>query len=121
MKLFRAKDSRTMVREGYLASYVADVNLAEDADSLGFIVVRIASGTSTSPHLHEKLSEIFVALSPLSMTLNEEYVELEYGDVIVAEPGEAHSFKATGNEGVLLAVKVPNLSDDKISISGPNA
>ena len=117
MKLFRAKESETLVREGYLASYVADVNLTKEASSLGFIVVRVAPGTSTSPHLHERLSEVFVALSPLAITVNEEHVALEHGDVVVVEPGESHSFVTRGSEGVLLAVKAPNINDDKISVN----
>jgi mannose-6-phosphate isomerase-like protein (cupin superfamily) len=61
------------------------------------------------------LEEAFVILNPTTMGVNETYYNLDEGDVVVVEPGEWHWFETPKGDDVnIIAVKLPNLMDDKI-------
>ncbi|MGQ4912672.1 MAG: cupin domain-containing protein [Candidatus Thorarchaeota archaeon] len=116
VRIYRSSDGTRRGRAGYEALYLADIELDEKAGSLGFIVVDIPEGTETDPHLHTKLTEVFMALSPLTVLVEGQEITLDTYDVLVAEPGEAHSFRAPAESpGRILAVKVPNIKDDKLT------
>jgi mannose-6-phosphate isomerase-like protein (cupin superfamily) len=73
------------------------------------------AGTNTIPHAHGKLEEVFIALSSMEMNVDNTSFHLDVGDIIVAEPGESHSFSADPkSDGKILAIKFPNLKHDKI-------
>ena len=117
MKVFRASLAEKRARSGYTASYVADIMLKRPAESLGMIFVEIPQAMKTAPHLHEEIEEVFVALTSLTLEINEERMELNAGDVVVAEAGEVHRFHAQeGKDARVLAIKVPNIKDDKVSL-----
>ncbi|GAH31487.1 unnamed protein product, partial [marine sediment metagenome] len=56
--------------------------------------------------------------SPLTrMGVGDTILELDPGDVVVADPSEKHWFETYNDEDLtLIALKVPNLKDDKISV-----
>ena len=121
VKVYRTSDAKEMARAGYSAKYVADIRFRNKIDDGGFIMVSIPPGTKTSPHIHKKLEEVFVALSHLEMHINDAHIQLEVGDIVIAEPGESHSFSAYPlSEAKLLAIKFPNLKDDKVLLNGPS-
>jgi len=116
VRIYRTSDGTRRGRAGYEALYLADIELDEKAGSLGFIVVDIPEGTETDPHLHANLTEVFMALSPLTVLVEGQKITLDTYDVLVVEPGEAHSFRAPEESpGRVLAVKVPNIKDDKLT------
>lgn len=118
MRVFRAAEAETKTREGYKACYPADVVFDEVVESIGIIVVTITRGGKTAPHLHRELTEIFIALTPLIMTVGGITLSLEPNDIVIAEPGEFHSFEALPDQdATMLAIKAPNLKEDKVSIS----
>jgi quercetin dioxygenase-like cupin family protein len=103
-------------RGGYDAKYVADIVFRGQKESAGFILVNIPSGNTTSPHAHGVLEEVFIFMDMVEMTIDGELHQMERGDVVLIEPGEAHWFKAPKDrDATLIAVKLPNLKDDKIS------
>ncbi len=115
VRIYRIEDSQKADRAGYEASYVADIVFRRSLDSCGIIYVDIEAGGKTSPHAHEYLEEAFIALTPLHITIDDTRYDLKEGDVIVAEPGEAHSFETLpGKHGRILALKFPNIKDDKV-------
>jgi len=121
VKIYRVSDAKDIARAGYSAKYVADISFRKRIDDGGFIMVSIPAGAKTSPHIHKKLEEVFVALSSLEMHVDDMHIQLEVGDIVVAEPGESHSFSAHPlSEAKLLAIKFPNLKDDKILPSEPS-
>ena len=112
--IFRIKDTSPTERDGYSARYYADVQFNKRFDTAGFIFVTIPANTETTPHAHESLEEIFVALSPLSMIVNEIQFDLVPGDLLLVEPDEFHSIKADKEgDSSLIAIKCPNLKNDK--------
>ncbi len=121
VKVYRASEAEEIARAGYSAKYVADIRFRKKIDDGGFIIVNIPAGAKTSPHIHNKLEEVFVALSSLEMHVDETHIQLEVGDIVIAEPGESHSFLAYPlSEAKLLAIKFPNLKDDKVLPSEPS-
>ncbi len=115
VKLFRAADAEEMARTGYSAKYIADIKFRKSIPDSGFIWVTIPAGTVTAPHAHAELQEAFVALTALSMHVDDRKLHLELGDIVLVDPGEKHSFSASKNsESSVLAIKFPNLKNDKI-------
>ena len=117
VQIFRASESEEIGKKGYKARYVADVEFRDNLNSCGFIMVSVAAGSRTEPHLHSKLEEVFVVLTDLKMHIESMEYELEKGDIVVVAPNESHSFEASANSPAnLIAIKFPNLKSDRISI-----
>jgi quercetin dioxygenase-like cupin family protein len=115
VRIYRAGDSEKAIRAGYEAAYVADLTFRRSLDSCGVILVDINPEEKTSPHAHEHLEEVFVAMSAISIYINDIYHELHEGDVVIVDPGETHSFETKGKRsGRILALKFPNIKDDKV-------
>jgi mannose-6-phosphate isomerase-like protein (cupin superfamily) len=116
VKIFKLSDSETKAKKGYTASYVADVEFQNKLDSGGFILVSIEAGEKSEPHAHGHLEEIFVAMSDLSMRIDDLIYDINKGDVILVSPNEYHSFEAPAETPAqLLAIKFPNLKTDNLS------
>jgi mannose-6-phosphate isomerase-like protein (cupin superfamily) len=63
------------------------------------------------PHAHQRITEIYlVARGTSEMRVEQEAVTLEAGDVIVVEPGEAHTFLASSPDYFHFVVHVPGLT-----------
>lgn len=115
VELFRALESEEIIKSGYGAKYVADIQFLRKVESGGFILVTIPAGAKSSPHIHRELQEVFVALTTLTMQIDEKILQLEPGDIVLVEPGESHCFSASEMaDSVVLAIKFPNLKEDKI-------
>ena len=114
--IHRIRDAVKAERAGYSASYVSDIEFASLISSAGFIVVSIPAGMSTKPHAHKHIQEVFVANSQVSIFIDGTQYILEGGDVVLVDPGEFHSFQAPmDTNGSIIAIKVPNIKDDKVS------
>ncbi len=116
VKIFKASDAEEIHKKGYTAKYVADVEFRKSLDTGGFILVTVLAGTKTEPHAHGKLEEIFVVLSDMKMIIDSAEYELEKGDVVLVSPNETHSFEAAADSSAsIIAIKFPNLKDDRVS------
>lgn len=115
VSIFRVQDTAATERRGYSARYYADIKFEEELDTAGFIHVNVPAGTCTEPHAHEKLEELFVALTRVKAIVNGTHFYLESGDLLVVMPNEFHSLEAPESEdAILVAIKFPNLKSDKI-------
>jgi glyoxylate utilization-related uncharacterized protein len=84
VRIYRVEDSEKASRAGYEASYIADLTL-------------------------------FIAITEIRIIINDTRYDLKEGDVVFVEPGEAHSFETeTDRTGRILALKFPNIKDDKV-------
>ena len=116
VRVFHFQDAETNNRSGYNARYFADIQFTRKLDTAGFIFITIPSNSKTEPHAHMILEEIFIALTPLKMRVNGKELKLDTGDLVVVEPNESHSIQNhTSKEGRMLAIKFPNVKDDKVS------
>jgi mannose-6-phosphate isomerase-like protein (cupin superfamily) len=116
VSIFKASEVQAIHRKGYSASYVADILFRQKIDTSGFILVEVAGGTKSSPHKHEELEEVFVCLADITLIIDSVAYDLQTGDVVLVSPGESHSFEnRTDSSVTLLAIKFPNLKNDKAS------
>ncbi|MHA1770428.1 MAG: cupin domain-containing protein [Candidatus Thorarchaeota archaeon] len=114
-KIFRASSNPPQRRHGYSAQYIADVVFREPITTAGFILVRVPSGGRTRPHFHEHVDEVMVALTPARIGIGSEVYSLSEGDVAIVDRGQEHWLEAESNTDTLIvAVKIPNISDDKV-------
>jgi mannose-6-phosphate isomerase-like protein (cupin superfamily) len=66
------------------------------------------------PHVHSRITEIYlVARGTSEMRVERETIRLEAGDVIVVEPGEAHTFLSSSPDYFHFVAHVPGLSDEE--------
>src|SRR3954452_10841988 len=79
--------------------------------------IGFANAGIDEPHYHRELLEIYlVARGSSTMIVDGETVELRAGDVIVIEPGEAHTFTASSPDYFHFVLHCPQLRGDKVSL-----
>ncbi len=68
------------------------------------------------PHFHQRMSEVYmVARGTAEIRVEQETVELSQGDVIVIEPGEAHTFLSSSFDYFHFVMQLPALAGDEAS------
>ena len=66
------------------------------------------------PHLHRRMTEIyFVARGIAVMRVEEETVVLEQDQVLVVEPGEAHTFVSSSPDHFHFVIQTPGLQGEQ--------
>ena len=116
--VFHVDDAEEVVRSGYSARYFADVIFNQRVDSAGFILVTIPSGFQTASHAHVALEEVFFVLTPLEVIVDDTVLSLRTGDLVIIGRNEIHFIQNKAkDEGRLLAIKFPNLKDDKVAVN----
>lgn len=87
------------------------------------IAVGFANEGVDEPHFHRKVSEIYlVTRGTCEMRVNGEIVKLGASDMILIEPGEAHTFVASSDDYFHFVIHTPSLSAeeakaDKVEVS----
>jgi mannose-6-phosphate isomerase-like protein (cupin superfamily) len=66
------------------------------------------------PHVHSRITEIYmVARGTSEMRVEQEMIVLKAGDVIVVEPGEAHTFLSSSPDYFHFVAHVPGLTGEE--------
>lgn len=66
------------------------------------------------PHFHKRMAEIYmVARGTAEMRIEQETVSLSEGDVIVVEPGEAHTFVSSSPDYFHFVMHLPALKGEE--------
>jgi mannose-6-phosphate isomerase-like protein (cupin superfamily) len=74
------------------------------------ISVGFANEGIDDPHFHQRITEIYmVARGMIKMRVEQQTVQLSQNDVIVIEPGEAHTFLAATSDYFHFVVQSPGL------------
>jgi quercetin dioxygenase-like cupin family protein len=74
------------------------------------ISVGFANEGVDDPHYHERMTEIYlVARGAVELQIEDKTVRLERNDVVVIEPGEAHTFLAASPDYFHFVVHTPGL------------
>ncbi|MBN1485920.1 MAG: AraC family ligand binding domain-containing protein [Chloroflexia bacterium] len=67
------------------------------------------------PHVHERITEIYLVARGIStVRIEGESLRLQSGDVLLVEPGEAHTFLGSSPDYLHFVLHVPALSRDEI-------
>lgn len=65
-------------------------------------------------HLHTQIAEIYlVARGTSTMRVEQETITLSVGDIIVVEPGEAHTFLESSSDYFHFVIHTPGLAGEK--------
>jgi len=84
-----------------------------DGGALG-VSVGFANAGIDEPHVHERISEIYLVARGRSLVrVEQETVELGPGDVLVVEPGEAHTFLESSDDYFHFVVHAPGLAEEE--------
>ncbi len=76
------------------------------------IAVGYANQGINDPHYHERITEIYmVARGEVDVRVETETIRLRQNDVLVIEPGEAHTFLAASQDYFHFVVHTPGLPD----------
>jgi mannose-6-phosphate isomerase-like protein (cupin superfamily) len=82
---------------------------AELAISLGFATTGV-----DEPHLHTRITEIYVvARGTSTVRIEGETIDLRAADVLIVDPGEAHTFVASSDDYLHFVLHVPGLAGDE--------
>lgn len=102
MRLERADHKRP--KGWYLGPWDSDLQVA-----LGY-----ANEGIDEPHFHKSMSEVYmVARGMAEIRVEQETVVLSQGDVIVVEPGEAHTFLSSSSDYFHFVMQLPALQGDE--------
>lgn len=78
------------------------------------ISVGYANAGIDEPHLHTKISEIYlVARGTANIRVEQETITLTPGDMIVLEPGEAHTFLSNSPDYFHFVIHTPGLTGER--------
>lgn len=105
---------RACAKGWYLGPWNSDL-----AVSVGY-----ANQCVDEPHLHRRMTEIYlIARGTATMRVEGETVRLVQGQVIVIDPGEAHTFLSGSPDHFHFVLQTPGLKgeearEDKVSVSG---
>jgi mannose-6-phosphate isomerase-like protein (cupin superfamily) len=67
------------------------------------------------PHLHMRVTEIYlIARGTADVRVERETIPVTAGDVLIVEPGEAHTFLSNSPEYFHFVLQVPGLSPDEV-------
>jgi mannose-6-phosphate isomerase-like protein (cupin superfamily) len=79
------------------------------------ISVGYANKGIDEPHVHHRITEIYlVARGTSEMRVEQKTVFLEDGDMIIIEPGEAHTFLSSSPEYLHFVIHVPGLPAEEV-------
>ncbi len=79
------------------------------------IAVGYANMGIDEPHVHTQISEIYlVARGTALLRVEQETVSLTAGDMIIVEPGEAHTFLASSPDYFHFVIHTPGLPADQV-------
>lgn len=68
-------------------------------------------------HLHKTMAEYFLVLEgELKLQVDEQILEMEKGDLVVVEPGEAHKVLYASADALLLMLMPPDVPNDKVEL-----
>lgn len=92
----------------YLGSWNSDLKIA-----IGY-----ASTGINEPHVHAQISEIYlIARGTSEMRVEQETIILQAGDVLLLQPGEAHTFLSSSPDYFHFVLHAPSLAGDKSAVS----
>ena len=98
------KADPSIAKGWYLGPWDSELDI-----SLGF-----ANEGVDEPHLHKRMTEIyFMARGTVEMRIEGETVTLGAEDVIVVEPGEAHTFTSSSPDHFHFVIQTPGLVGDE--------
>jgi mannose-6-phosphate isomerase-like protein (cupin superfamily) len=78
------------------------------------LAVGYANSAVDEPHLHRQITEIYlVGAGQATVRIEQETLQVEAGDVLIIEPGEAHTFLLSTENYFHFVLHTPGLPTDE--------
>jgi len=78
------------------------------------ISVGYANRGINEPHLHTQITEIYlVASGTTEIRIEKETFKIQRGDIVIIEPGEAHTFLSSSPDYFHFVIHTPGLSSER--------
>ncbi len=78
------------------------------------VSIGYANSAIDEPHLHTRITEIYlVGCGQADLRVEQETLRLEAGDVVIIEPGEAHTFLSSSADYFHFVVHTPGLAGEE--------
>lgn len=90
------------------------------ATSIGVIQTTIPAGNRVVNHVHMHLEELLCFLTPASINVEGTRYEMNPGDWVYLGRGTAHEIYAGAVDTKLIALRLPEISDDKTLLPAPS-
>ena len=118
IKIIRLNEIPDEIREGggYSIKRLFTEALSKNPDNVGFYQTTIPKGSRVKNHYHDKLDEILYFITSGKVRVGEKIYEFSPGDLMVLPPRSPHEIIADDKEVRLIAVKLPNIVDDKVNV-----
>lgn len=79
------------------------------------VSVGFANTGIDQPHIHAEITEIYlVAGGTAEIRVEQQSIELSAGDVIIVEPGEAHTFLSSSPDYFHFVIHTPGLTSERV-------
>jgi quercetin dioxygenase-like cupin family protein len=102
--VIRANVSETHGKGWFVGPWNSDVPVAVGYADIGV----------NEPHAHDQMCEVYlVARGSSALRVGDETITLAIGDMIVVEPGEAHTFTNSSEDYLHYVVQAPFVKGDK--------
>jgi mannose-6-phosphate isomerase-like protein (cupin superfamily) len=88
--------------------------LNKAAKNVGFYETTIPPGSKVKNHFHSELDEVLYFLTGGEMIIESKKYHLSPGDSVILSPNTPHEIFSGNSEVKLIAVKLPNIVEDKI-------
>jgi quercetin dioxygenase-like cupin family protein len=114
MKIIRLAGIPEENRNGYSIRRILTDPLKHNPENIGFYLTTIPALSKVKCHFHPLAVEIIIFLTNGTIRSGKQTYHLSTDDLIVISPREKHEIIAD-NEVRLLAVRIPNFPDDKVT------
>jgi len=114
MKIIRLKNIPREKKEGYSIKRLLTEKISNKPDSIGFYETTVPVRSKCAQHIHERLYEFIYFLTKGKMRIDNKYYKLDPGDIVILHPGDKHEFIADEDEVRIIAIKLPNIINDKV-------
>jgi len=115
MEIIKKSEAEELAREGYRVKKLLSFKFGKLIDSAVFYETTIPVGGSFKEQWHNESYEMIYFVSPGNATIDGVEYTFQTGDLLMMSPHEKHSFKATEKDLIILAIRFPDLPNDKFT------
>ena len=116
MKIIKYNEVPDEVRSGgaYSIKRLFTEPLSVKPDNIGFYQTTVPKGSSVAGHHHKNLDEVFYFLTKARLEIEGKMYNFEPKDMVFLKAGEKHEIYGDEEGVVLIAIKLPDLKEDKV-------
>ncbi len=115
MKLIKEIEKIEEDRGGYTRKVLLEQNFEQKnaIRSTWVALVTIPPSGKAHAHFHENVTEFFYFLGAATIGINNKKYDVDTGDLVIVDPGEAHWVKSGETSLQIVVFKFPNIPEDK--------